>query len=93
MAVSKFSTNSLKTPLKYSSFLAGNAAVIGTSYESIATTTVGSGGASSITFSSIPATYAHLQIRGIFKPSAACWLGLRFNSDKKFIINKCFPVI
>ena len=34
-----------------------------TSYESIATTTVGSGGSTSITFSSIPATYTHLQIR------------------------------
>lgn len=35
------------------------------SYESIATTTVGSGGASTITFSSIPSTYKHLQLRGI----------------------------
>jgi len=33
------------------------------SYESIATTTVGSGGTQSITFSSIPATYTHLQLR------------------------------
>lgn len=32
-------------------------------YDSIATTTVGSGGAGTITFSSIPATYTHLQIR------------------------------
>lgn len=32
-------------------------------YESIATTTVGGGGASSVTFSSIPSTYQHLQIR------------------------------
>ena len=37
------------------------------SYDSIATVTVGSGGASSITFSSIPSTYTHLQIRGIGK--------------------------
>jgi hypothetical protein len=35
------------------------------SYASIATVTVGSGGASSITFSSIPSTYTHLQLRGI----------------------------
>jgi len=34
-------------------------------YDSIATTTVGAGGASSITFSSIPSTYTHLQIRGM----------------------------
>lgn len=33
------------------------------SYESIATVTVGSGGSSSISFTSIPSTYKHLQIR------------------------------
>ena len=33
------------------------------SYASIATVTVGSGGASSISFTSIPSTYTHLQIR------------------------------
>ena len=35
------------------------------SYESIATVTVGAGGTSTITFSSIPTGYTHLQIRGI----------------------------
>ena len=35
----------------------------GTSYESIQTYTVGSGGTSSITFSSIPQTFTHLQVR------------------------------
>jgi hypothetical protein len=35
----------------------------GSSYESIATVTVGAGGSSSITFSSIPNTYKHLQLR------------------------------
>jgi hypothetical protein len=38
-----------------------------TAYESIATVTVGSGGATNIEFTSIPATYSHLQIRGIVK--------------------------
>lgn len=33
------------------------------SYQSIATVTVGSGGATDITFSSIPSTYTHLQLR------------------------------
>jgi hypothetical protein len=42
-----------------------------TAYESIATVTVGSGGSSTITFSSIPATYTHLQIRGIWKDDFA----------------------
>jgi hypothetical protein len=36
-------------------------------YESIATVTVGSGGSASVTFSSIPADYSHLQIRGIVR--------------------------
>jgi hypothetical protein len=45
-----------------------------TAYESIATTTVGSGGTATITFSSIPATYTHLQIRGIIR-------GTRSNSS------------
>jgi hypothetical protein len=33
------------------------------SYESIATVSVGSGGVSDVTFSSIPSTYTHLQVR------------------------------
>lgn len=35
------------------------------SFESIATVTVGAGGSSSVTFSSIPGTYTHLQLRCI----------------------------
>ena len=41
------------------------------SFESIATTTVGSGGTSNIEFTSIPATYTHLQIRVLHKNSTA----------------------
>lgn len=51
------------------------------SYESIATVTVGAGGSSSITFSSIPSTYKHLQIRGIARTATANWLTATFNSD------------
>ena len=40
-------------------------------YESIATVTVGSGGSASISFTSIPSTYQHLQIRGIARASIA----------------------
>jgi len=38
-----------------------------TSYESIATQTVGAGGVASVTFSSIPSSYKHLQIRAIVR--------------------------
>ena len=41
------------------------------SFESIQTVTVGSGGQSSISFSSIPSTYNHLQIRALTKSSNA----------------------
>lgn len=52
------------------------------SYESISTTTVGSGGATDITFSSIPSTYKHLQIRGIMRMSSnADGPTMRFNND------------
>lgn len=58
--------------------------IVTSSYESISTVTVGSGGASSITFSSIPSTYTHLQLRGISRGTTAGNGGniyLRFNSD------------
>jgi hypothetical protein len=42
----------------------GTAPITG-SYESIATTVVGSGGQATITFASISATYSHLQIRAM----------------------------
>jgi len=51
-----------------------------TSFESIATAT-GNGSATSLTFSSIPGTYQHLQIRGIAKTAADTVFYLRFNSD------------
>lgn len=63
----------------YKSMLAGNFEP--NSYESIAVSSVGSGGASSVTFSSIPGTYTHLQLRGIFNSATQPQALLRFNSD------------
>jgi hypothetical protein len=45
----------------------GGAATAASSYESIQTVTVGSGGSSSISFTSIPSTFTHLQIRLLAK--------------------------
>jgi hypothetical protein len=50
----------------------------------IATQTVGSGGASSLTFSSIPSTYTHLQVRYVAKRNDAFTIisgGVQLNSD------------
>ena len=64
----------------YRSFAAADT----TSFESIATTTVGSGGTSTITFSSIPSTYTHLQLRIMARTTVtndSDFCGMRFNSD------------
>ena len=66
-------------------FSAGVAPVTN-SYESIATVNVGGGGSSTLSFTSIPSTYKHLQIRLLAKAaptaaSAAYDLRLAFNSD------------
>ena len=54
-------------------------------YDSIATTTVGSGGAASISFTSIPSTYTHLQIRGLGRNNSAGTqfddIKIQYNSD------------
>ncbi len=56
-------------------------------FNSISTVTVGSGGTSSVSFTSIPATYTHLQIRALSKSNQTGTSGefeglsLRFNSD------------
>lgn len=55
-------------------------------FESIATTTVGSGGSSSITFSSIPATYKHLQLRHLARNSGNnISARTTFNSDSSSV--------
>jgi hypothetical protein len=62
--------------------LVGNSAYDPNAFVSIATTTVGSGGASSITFSSIPQTYSHLQIRAISRSGTTGESGMiTFNGD------------
>ena len=54
-------------------------------FESIATVSVGSGGAATVTFSSIPATYTHLQVRYIAQTNRGTFgrdtVGMRINSD------------
>lgn len=56
------------------------------SYESIATVTVGSGGSSSVEFTSIPSTYTHLQIRALVRTNRSGGavtdnIRIQFNND------------
>jgi len=59
-----------------------------TSFESISTVTVGAGGSSSISFSSIPSTYKHLQIRILSRTNRADtndFMTIRYNSDSSAV--------
>lgn len=82
MATSRIKTSSVLQGFpKSRSLLAGNAAYSPDNFESLSTVIVGSGGSSSITFSSIPQGYAHLQIRGISRfTTTAASIYLRANS-------------
>jgi len=54
-------------------------------FQSIATVSVGSGGTGSISFTSIPSTFKHLQVRGIMQTNRGTYpleeIKLQFNSD------------
>lgn len=85
MATTSLARSSLKTLTKYDSFLVGNAA-----YDPGATFFISrftaTGGETTITLSSIPQTYSHLQLRCITKDTytgsnGAQELGIRFNGD------------
>lgn len=85
MAITKFSNSSLKTPNRYNDFLAGNAAYDPGGYWPISASNV-PGGTTTLTFSSIPSDYKHLQIRGWGRTSNASVqvdgaVILRANSD------------
>jgi hypothetical protein len=69
----------------YASQISGHLWAPSGAYDSIATTTVGAGGVADITFTSIPSTYTHLQIRFLAQCSNSATatdnLAFRFNSD------------
>lgn len=72
------------TPISLGIFASANQSAAATSYESIATVTVGSGGAASVDFTSISSTYSHLQIRHINSAGSSSGtdsLLIRLNSD------------
>jgi hypothetical protein len=54
------------------------------SFESIATTTVGSGGTAQIDFTSIPSTFTHLQIRYMWRSSNPAEMLVTYNSTGSY---------
>ncbi len=66
----------------YASQISGHLFAPSGAYDSIATITVGSGGTASVTFSSIPSTYKHLQIRLIAQSNQSSTSGvMQLNGD------------
>jgi len=70
---------------EYSSASGSAVPTVATAYESISTVTVGSTSQASISFTSIPATFKHLQIRGIARKdgsqTGAPGMSITFNDD------------
>ena len=79
---------SIKSGTLSRSTAVGNAIILPGDFESIATVSVGSGGAANVEFTSIPATYTHLQIRILARgtnASASIYQKIQFNSDTSSI--------
>lgn len=87
MTVYKFSNVSgFKNYQKYNDFLAGNPAVIldkGSMYP-LGVFTLASSNSAGITFTNIPQTYTHLQIRVFTAITTTARLGLGYNSDTTY---------
>lgn len=85
MAITRARTSSVaQGPSTRKTVLGGNDTILPGSYDAIGVVTVGAGGQSSISFTSIPATYKHLQIRCISRESLGSSLGgmyIQLNSD------------
>ena len=85
MAITRARTSSVaQGPSTKKTLLGGNDVILGGSFEAIGTAN-GTGSSNTITFTSIPSTYKHLQIRGIVKSttsgSSFSSVGLNFNAD------------
>jgi hypothetical protein len=85
MAIRRFSTSTIvNNLLRYAKFwdqTSTFSAAPTNSYIPIASYTVPSGGQASITFSGLPQTFTHLQIRGMYAQSVTNYTGIRFNGD------------
>ena len=85
MAITRARTSSVaQGPSTRKTVLGGNDVILGGSYDAIGTAVVGAGGATDVTFSSIPQTYKHLQIRGISRDNRASTANsvlIRVNGD------------
>jgi hypothetical protein len=84
MSITRAKTSSVaQGPSTKKTLLGGNDVILGGSYDAIGNVIVGAGGQSTITFTSIPSTYKHLQIRILGRDTieSAGDLRWQFNGD------------
>lgn len=82
MAISRFSTSSVAQGLpKYQKLYDGVTTLFDSDFELIERITVGSGGASTVSFSSIPGTYKNLQLRFSALTGTGANVRYRLNGD------------
>lgn len=82
MAITRAVASSITQGLpKNKTLLAGNSTILPGSYESIQTVTVGAGGAATVSFTSIPSTYKHLQIRCSMLQTSSTDIFIKLNAD------------
>jgi hypothetical protein len=90
MSITRAKTSSVaQGPSTKKTLLGGNDVILGGSYDAIGTVTVGSGGQATITFSSIPQTYKHLQLRAFVRtnrtPSVTDPMDITLNSNNSSV--------
>lgn len=83
MSIARVKASSLTQGLpKRKTILAGNDTILPGVYESIQTVNVtAAGGQATVSFTSIPSTYTHLQVRSLTKFAANSFGNIRFNGD------------
>jgi hypothetical protein len=87
MGIRSLRTASIANGVKRSKFWDQSAEILYTGFYSIATGLVDSSGASSITFSSIPQTFSHLQLRCYSRSAGTGSLMVTFNGSSSGYIN------
>jgi hypothetical protein len=91
MAIARVTASSLTQGLpKRRTMLAGNSVILPGNYDAIGVVDVGSTSVSDVTFSSIPGTYKHLQVRIIAKDTTTGTGDLRYQFNGDSALNYSF---
>jgi hypothetical protein len=91
MAITRVKTSSVaQGPSTKKTLLGGNDVILGGSYDAIGVVDIGATSVSDVTFSSIPGTYKHLQVRIIAKDTTTGTGDLRYQFNGDSALNYSF---